>query len=318
MYYDNGIRLDKLENGKSDYSKNQITDSTGKKYRLDFISEKDKTGKGGNSSVFKLLNKDGSSDKVIKFCNFSRPGSGASGSYRKKYGRFIREIQVLKELKDQNIQNIVVIIDDGMEDIEGYNHPYYIMEKADTDLSDYIISNYPDIDIQTKLTLFYEIVKSLKSLHDMNYYHRDIKPDNIFMFQEGEGDEVKYVWKVGDLGLVGERSKNWDYKGEKIGPFGWLSPEAMNKYLTEEASLGFDCTIDFKSDVFQLGKLFWFIIQGNCPIGQLNPADLIKGEPVKDEVFKLIFEMLHYNKATRIPLNNVVAGLDAMKTAVPF
>jgi serine/threonine protein kinase len=318
MYYDRVIKLDTNHEGESIYEENQITGANGKVYSLDFLSEKAKFGKGGNSSVFKVINPDGSSDKVAKFSNLNKPRKDSTRSYRKKYGRFIREIEVLKNLKNQGVQNIVIIIEDGLKDIGGYDHPYYIMEKADTDLTDYIIDNYPDIDIQTKLTLFYEIVKSLKSLHSMDYYHRDIKPDNIFMFKEGDGDEAKYVWKVGDLGLIGERTRNNDYIGEKIGPFGWLSPEAMNKYLTEEAGLGFDCEIDFKSDVFQLGKLFWFIIQGNVPIGQLLVDDLIQGEPVKNEVYNLIFEMLRYNKPARIELDNVLVGLESMRTIVPF
>lgn len=318
MYFERVIKLSTNDDGESIRDENQITGENGKAYSLDFLSEKSKFGKGGNSSVFKVINPDGSSDKVVKFSNLAKPDKYASKSYRKKYGRFIREIEVLKSLKNQGVQNIVIIIEDGLWDIEGYEHPFYIMEKADSDLTDYIIGNYPDIDIQTKLTLFYEIVKSLKSLHSMDYYHRDIKPDNIFMFKEGDGDEARYVWKVGDLGLIGERDKNSDYIGEKIGPFGWLSPEAMNKYLTEKANLGFDCSIDFKSDVFQLGKLFWFIIQGNVPIGQLIIDDLIHGEPVRNEVYNLIFEMLRYNKPQRIELNNVIAKLDLMKAIVPF
>lgn len=318
MYYDRAVRLNTNDHGESIYDENQITSLTGKVYSLDFLNEKAKFGKGGNSSVFKVINPDGSSDKVVKFSNLNKPSIKSTRSYRKKYGRFIREIEVLKNLKNQGVQNIVLIIEDGLQDVDGYDHPYYIMEKADSDLTDYIIGNYPDIDIQTKLTLFYEIVKSLKSLHNMDYYHRDIKPDNIFMFKEGEGEEAKYVWKVGDLGLMGERARNIDYIGEKIGPFGWLSPEAMNKYLTEEAGLGFDCEIDFKSDVFQLGKLFWFIIQGNVPIGQLLVDDLIYGEPVKNEVYNLIFEMLRYNKPQRLELDNVIVGLESMKAIVPF
>ena len=320
MYIDNrGVQLVEVEEGVPDATANEITDNEGNKYKLEYLGNKGRfSGKGGNSSVYKLINKDGSSDKVIKFFSMHKPYPGATKSYRKKYGRFIKEIEVLNTLKNEGVQNIVNIIDDGLADIDGLEYPYYIMEKADKDLTDYILTNHETIDIQSKLGLFYEIVKSLQNLHKYKYYHRDIKPDNIFMFREGDGDEAKFVWKVGDLGLVAERWKDVDYKGEKIGPFGWLSPEAMNKFLTEEAGFGFDCMIDFKSDVFQLGKLFWFIIQGNVPIGQLLVDDLIQGEPVKNEVYTLIFEMLRYNKPQRIELDSVLAGLESMKTIVPF
>lgn len=38
----------------------------------------------------------------------------------------------------------------------------------------------------------------------------------------------------------------------------------MNKYLTEKYKLEFDCRIDDRSDVFQLGGLFWFIFNNNA------------------------------------------------------
>jgi hypothetical protein len=43
------------------------------------------------------------------------------------------------------------------------------------------------------------------------------------------------VWKIGDLGLIDDRNINFslDKIAEQIGPRGWMSPESMNKYLTE-------------------------------------------------------------------------------------
>ena len=44
---------------------------------------------------------------------------------------------------------------------------------------------------------------------------------------------MKSQWKIGDLGLVTRRDLDYDRQNEFIGPKGWLSPEAMNKYLAE-------------------------------------------------------------------------------------
>ena len=71
MYIDyKGVQLREIEDGVPDPTTNVITDNEGKSYRLGYLGNKGRfSGKGGNSSVFKLLNADGSSDKVVKFAN---------------------------------------------------------------------------------------------------------------------------------------------------------------------------------------------------------------------------------------------------------
>ena len=141
-----------------------------------------------------------------------------------------------------------------------------------------------------KLNLCIDIAKGLKELYDLGYYHRDLKPDNIFMF----GD----VWKIGDLGLVARRdSENNDNSYKIIGPKGWLSPESMNRYLTQEKDRRYDCKIDHQSDVFQLGKIFWFIIQGNVPIGCIKYTDYYGGD---ESIYALIHYMLNHSKERRV------------------
>ena len=55
----------------------------------------------------------------------------------------------------------------------------------------------------------------------------------------------------------------------------------------------FDCVLDEKSDIFQLGKLFWFIFQGNIPDGQLIRNDFKIDD---DQVFGVILNMLSHSK----------------------
>jgi hypothetical protein len=75
----------------------------------------------------------------------------------------------------------------------------------------------------------------------------------------------------------------------------------MNKLLTERTNSEFDCKIDFSSDIFQLGKLFWFILQGNLPIGLVNKDDFLTDDL---ELFELICKMLEHKKgANRRPVN---------------
>jgi serine/threonine protein kinase len=273
-------------------------------YELRPMNDDFKVSKGGNSSVFVLHDIAGESeDQIIKISNYHKIGKISSDAIKRRYGRFMSEIQVLYEIKQHEVsENIISIIDDGVVEISGLEFPYYIMEKADSDLKKYLIDDKNDLDFQEKVKLCRDIFKGIRAIHSLDYYHRDIKPDNIFLFfkrSSGLGEGASFSWKIGDLGLARHRDKDYDDIGEKIGPLGWLSPEAMNKYLTEKAGIGLDCTIDQASDIFQLGKLFWFVFKLNVPIGQIRIGDFKDDMPHEGFLFDLILEMLQYSKERR-------------------
>lgn len=271
-------------------------------FLLSPLSDEYQSSKGGNSNVFKLYDPNSGTYFAIKISNFpvKRPRRGqAPDRNTRGYARFLEEIDALNIAKQNNYPNIVRLEFDGIIEVQGTPFPYFVMEKADTDLKEYIFSN-PELDEQERFKICLEVMLAVKQLHGKEIYHRDIKPDNILLFNTGEAG--KATWKISDLGLIGRGGNraSIDQLGEKIGPFGWLSPEAANKFLTEKFGLGFDCIIDNESDVFQLGKLFWFIYQSNIPVGQIHFEDFIA--PItrnKEYIFDIIRKMLQYSKSNR-------------------
>jgi serine/threonine protein kinase len=166
------------------------------------------------------------------------------------------------------------------------------MEYAEYDLKNYIEFNHHLMKLNDKLSLCINLCEGLKELYSLGYYHRDIKPDNIFMIDD--------VWKIGDLGLLDERNKpnEIDKVAEPIGPKGWMSPESMNKYLCEGKNFkhSHNCIIDHQSDIFQLGKVFWYIFQHNAPIGSVRGKDfLIKNS----QIYAVLRTMLNNSKQRR-------------------
>lgn len=272
-------------------------------YYVSCLNPQIKANKGGNSYVFALFvaqefDDESIPDKVIKISkNAEKIVKGGRIIQKDKNRRFRQEVQALYNCKKRRVGNVVDISFDGnlkckTEGSNSYNvsFPFYIMEYAEFDLKSYLEEKNEEVDEASRVELCLQIAQGLKELNDLGYYHRDIKPDNIFV--------VNGIWKIGDLGLIQMRNQeSLDREGELLGPRGWLSPEAMNKYLSEKVdSKNFDCNIDHQSDLFQLGKVFWYIMQGNAPIGCVKESDFIVHN---SSLYAVIRQMLNHSKKRR-------------------
>ena len=279
--------------------------------------------KGGNSYVYKLY-------PVTDFENgIEEPACIIKISKNKEFyslkehkprteltinQRFRREVAALQRCKAKHILDVIKIFDSGNIYIEKeakggrksyQSYPYYTMEVAESDLKSYMESNFPEMGLEGKISICLDIAKAISGLLSLEYYHRDLKPDNIFV--------VDGHFKVGDLGLISKRNDDYKYeKGKYIGPRGWTTPETMNKYLTEEKSFwDFDVTIDHQSDLFQLGMIFWYIMQGNAPIGELRQEDF---KVKHDDIYGLIHHMLNHSKGRRIKsVSSVIMELERIQ-----
>lgn len=273
-------------------------------YFVSFLNSDFKSNKGGNSFVFALYvaqtyNEDAMPERVIKISKYPEPYNYIRNKIRQKNinKRFRQEIEALYDCKQRDVGNVIDIAFDGnlicrtSEDGEfEVSFPFYVMEYAEYDLKSYLEEENEEYDEASRVELCLQIAQGIKELNDLGYYHRDIKPDNIFM--------INGTWKVGDLGLIQMRNKpSLDNKGELVGPRGWLSPEAMNKYLSENVEgKNFDCNIDHQSDLFQLAKVFWYILQGNAPIGCVKESDFLLRN---SSLYSLIKQMLNHSKKRR-------------------
>lgn len=303
------IKCDFIYNGyailiSDDIRKNYIS-INGIDYFVSYMDPVTKSNKGGNSFVFKLyqaqtFDKDAEPEKVIKISkNKEKIKKGNNGLIEKikehyKNRRFREEINALYYCKKKGVGNVIEISEDGSlicryGDAE-VSFPFYVMEYAEFDLKSFLEEENNTYDVASRIELCLQIAQGIKELNDLGYYHRDIKPDNIFM--------INGTWKVGDLGLIQMRNRpSLDKEGELLGPRGWLSPEAMNKYLSERLEgKNFDCNIDHQSDLFQLAKVFWYILQGNAPIGCIKESDFLLRN---SSLYSLIRQMLNHSKKRR-------------------
>jgi serine/threonine protein kinase len=252
-------------------------------------------GSGGTADVFEVEDISRNfQNSIIKICRY--PLGEGTLQNRRRIDRFEREIEAIKKLNQADYPHVIRLHFDEKLNIDSKSYRYYIMEKADATLREVIQGN--SLGVQSRVELCLQVLEGIKELHTMDYYHRDIKPDNVLF--------VNDLWKISDLGLLAKRNEDQDYDqpNEMIGPRGWLCPEAMNKHLTKDKDVGFeyDCQIDEFSDIFQLGKLFWFIFQCNVPIGQLMRGDFKHKD---NNIYQLLQLMLQYDKQRRPSLDKI-------------
>jgi serine/threonine protein kinase len=272
-----------------------------------FLENMDAAGRqrGANSSVFRAVSLSGEESYIVKFCRFAIDSRQQWDQRRTQ--RFAREIQALTQVRDSKFSDCVIrIIQDEVTSMRAdwggeAQLNYYVMEEADSDLTAYLEQN--ELSFPQQLFLCSELLRILKGLHALGIYHRDIKATNILM----RGDRPLFS----DLGLINYRAQDQDMDtfDERIGPVGFLSPEATNKFLglRGKSSFSFDCWIDDKSDVFQLGQVFWLVLQSEVPTGHLTDVDV--KFPHLDVLGTVIHPMLQYGKERRANLSAVESAL---------
>ena len=103
--------------------------------------------------------------------------------------------------------------------------------------------------------IFIQLVKGLKSLHDLNIIHRDIKSSNIFLFSDGTA-------KLGDLNVCKIISEN-NLGKTQAGTPSFAAPEVWT-----EKPYG------LKSDIWSLGCVLYEMVTLKCPFRSNNLMEL--------------------------------------------
>jgi serine/threonine protein kinase len=106
--------------------------------------------------------------------------------------RFIREAGIQRGLSHKNIVPVV----GGDLDADP---PYYLMPVATSSLAEDLAAD--KLLGGRYLSAFSDIVAGLEELHEVEIYHRDLKPQNVLRF--GDGKDAFYA--IGDFGLISQK-----------------------------------------------------------------------------------------------------------------
>ena len=170
--------------------------------------------------------------------------------------RFYREAQVCAKISHENIVSVY--------DFHSSEESTYLVLEFITGNSLGDILTGKPFPVEVAISIIIELLKGLKFAHDHAIIHRDIKPDNILISDDGHV-------KLSDFGLaVFEGAPTLTRQGMVVGTPAYMSPEqASGKKLTKN------------SDIFSLGIVFFEMLTG------MNP---FKGESLSTCIKKIISE----------------------------
>ena len=216
----------------------------------------EKIGNGGMATVYKAT------DKVLKrnvAVKILRDEFTTDDEFIK---RFEVEAQSAARLTHPNIVSIYDVGVDG-------NLYYIVMELIQgKTLKEIIVKEKGPLPWKWSINVSIQIASALEMAHRNNIIHRDIKPHNIIITEDG-------VAKVTDFGIAKAVSNSTITAfGTTIGSVHYFSPEHARGGFT-----------DTKSDLYSLGVVMYEMVTGRVPFDADTPVSValkhMQEEPVE-------------------------------------
>ena len=223
----------------------------------------EKIGSGGMGDVY--LAEDTKLDRKVALKIL--PPELAESEERR--ARFKREAKALAALDHPNIVQVF-----SVEEAEGIHFITMQLVHGKT-LTELLPKNgFP-------LNKFFEVAiplaDAVAAAHQEGITHRDLKPDNAMVGEDGRVKVLDFGLAKPTSGFVGGETESAlptaakTAEGMIVGTLNYMSPEqAQGK------------TVDARSDIFSLGVVFYEMLTGRRPFGGDNPASVLSSI-IKDE-----------------------------------
>lgn len=249
-------------------------------------------GRGGMSTVYLALQESVQREVALKIMAGTLLGDEEFGE------RFLREARIAASLRHPNVVHVYDVAQHG-------EHHYMAMEHLPG--GPVIHRRGPRRDYAFSVRVVREIASALDYAHRRGVVHRDIKPDNILLREDGSAVLTDFgIARAGD-------SQRMTRTGAIIGTPHYMSPEQARGQ-----------PLDGRADLYSLGVVFYQLLVGEVPyqaedsvaVGIMHitaplpqlPSSLQALQPLVDRLLAKEPEQRFANGAA------VVAALDAVAT----
>jgi serine/threonine-protein kinase len=232
----------------------------GGRYRLDA-----EIGRGGMSTVYRAF------DLVLERPVAVKLMHRETAADTDQLERFRREARSVAQL---NHAHVVTVIDageepstDGAEDPGGpLATPYIVLEYIHGETLKDVIRREGPLEISQAIAYAIEIARALATAHEHQIVHRDVKPHNVLISEEGGA-------KITDFGIARTLTEEGlTIAGRVLGTTDYVSPEqALGHAVTGQ------------SDLYSLGVVLFEMLTGDVPFHGPSPV-AVAMKHVREEV----------------------------------
>ncbi|KAG5362982.1 Serine/threonine-protein kinase RAD53 [Yarrowia sp. B02] len=213
----------------------------------------DLLGSGAFANVYKCVARDGGPVRAVKQIMKSKV---------KNPGAVQREIRVLKRITHPGVVQLI----DHFEDDQCH---YLVMELMENgDLMDFI-SEFGAIPEFVTREIVKQVLETVRDFHAMGVSHRDIKPDNILVFQD---DPV--IVKVSDFGLA--KVTQDSILNTFCGTMAYIAPEILLSRERRKANSADPGCYSNLVDMWSIGCLCYVLATGYLPFDGTSHEAIVK------------------------------------------
>lgn len=201
-------------------------------------------GVGGMAVVYKAY--DSIDDRIVAI-KILKEEFLANEEFRRRFKNESKAIAVLSH------PNIVKVYDVSFGD----NLQYITMEYIDGITLKEYIEQQRIVNWKEALHFTTQILRALQHAHDKGIVHRDVKPQNIMLLQNGN-------IKVADFGIARfSRNETRTMTESAIGSVHYISPEQARGEITDE-----------KADIYSVGVVLYEMLTGQLPFQSDNAVSV--------------------------------------------
>ncbi|CAD8082377.1 unnamed protein product [Paramecium sonneborni] len=244
-------------------------------------------GQGTHAKVYKIQRKQDSSIFAVKI--FTK-----ENVQQKEKGRdsLLLEIEIMRKLQHENVIQLHEVFED-------HERIYLIIDYLQGgDLLKKIQNQLEDYTEHIAQNLMFNLLSSLKYLHQKNIIHRDIKPENLIFRTKSNMIDIV----IADFGLSDFYNEQDIYLFQRCGTVGYVAPEILK-----------DQAYNHKVDIFSAGVILFILLTGEMPYVKYENSeeliasnyfckidyDKLKIKNVSDQAQSLVKQLLEENITNR-------------------
>lgn len=267
------------------------------RFQISLDDEASFIGQGGMGTVYKGLDVQSQEAVAVKTMK-----ADAVARDPDMLSRFIRESELLRQLNHPNIVKML-----GADEHDGVH--YLVMEYVKGGSLRDVLDKSARFEARPAMEIALDVADALTRAHRLKILHRDIKPDNVLLAEDGTP-------RLTDFGLAHmQGDANITHDGAIMGTFAYMPPEVFMGEIPDE-----------RSDIWAFGVMLYEMLIGKRPFEATQPSILVNSimhKPIPDieeelpdlqtSIVDLIYRMLTKEPDARIPSVRLVgAELEAI------